>query len=84
MSKTKITTPIICNRCALQCKIDAVPVPYFIGVVRKYIPTIANEAITEYTVNNKKKQVPLLDSKSNAIKYGQRIAKSCEIPQKSR
>lgn len=83
MSKQQ-TKPLICTRCALHCKIDAVPAPYFIGVIRKYIPTIANEAITEYTANNKTKQVPLLDSKSKAIQYGQKIAKSCEIPSKTR
>ncbi len=82
ISKTK--TPIICNRCPLHCKIDAVPAPYFVGVIRKYIPTIANEAITEYESENKTKHVPLLDTKEKAIKYGKKIARLCKIPQKTR
>lgn len=82
-SKTKAKSTI-CTRCALNCKISAAPVPYFIGVIRKYLPTIANETVTEYKINNKTKQVPLLDSKADAIKYGKKIAKLCKIPQNMR
>ena len=80
----QIKTPIVCNGCDFQCKINAIPAQGGFGVMQRYVPTIANEVYYTYQQNNKTKETPFLKSKAEAIKYGLKIAKCCTFNKKKR
>ncbi len=80
----KIKTPVTCTRCDFKCKIDAVLASSSFGILQRYYPTLAGETQYTYIQNNKTKEVPILKSKAEAIKFGLKIAKICPFGEKKR
>lgn len=68
----------------MQCKIDAIPAFGRFGIMQQYIPTIAGTPQQTYKHNSTTKNIPYLKSKADAIKYGLKIVKQCELYTKKR